>query len=137
MPKTTTSRAPRGPRFERLTAWQAVRELNHALFRQTLNWSDEHRAFLGEELRASVAAAATHIVLGSIEPDARGFRRQLSVAIGKLARVDAAWGLARDQELVDVEAWGVIEALRDHAERLTRGLYAALGRKAAAAGRRV
>lgn len=137
MPKTPSGRAPRQPRFERLTAWQAVHELNRALLRQTLDWPEEHRGFLGEELRTSATAAATHIVLGSIEADSRGFRRQLSAAIGKLARVDSTWQLVRDLNLVDGETWGAIEALRDHAERLTRGLYAALGRKtAAAAGRR-
>lgn len=136
MPKSESRRTPRQPRFERLTAWQAVHDLSRAVFRQTLRWPAEHQQVLGDELRSSATAAATHIVLGSTESDTAGFRRQLSVAIGKLARVDSAWQLVQDLKLVDAETWGEIEALRDHAERLTRGLYTALGRRAATRARR-
>jgi four helix bundle protein len=131
MPKTKTARALRQPRYERLTAWQAAHDLNLAIFRETLRWPEEHRQVLADELRTSATAAATHIMLGSLETDARGFRRQLSVALGKLARVDSTWALVQDLKLVSPETWGEIETMRDHAERLTRGLYAALGRKEA------
>lgn len=121
----------RPPRYERLTAWQATHELNLALYRETVRWPEEHRESLGQEIRTSATAAAVHIILGSMEPDAKGFRRQLGVAVGKLARVGSAWWLVQDLGLAVAETWGEIEAKRDHAERLTRGLYAALGRKGA------
>jgi hypothetical protein len=104
---------------------------NLAIFRETVRWPEEHRQVLGDELRTSATAAATHIMLGSMETDSRGFRGQLSMAVGKLARVDSTWQLVQDLNLVDRERWGEIEAMRDHAERLTRGLYAALGRQTA------
>jgi four helix bundle protein len=128
MPKLKRPRAPRQPRYERLTAWQAVHDLTLAIYRETFSWPEEHQQVLADELRTSATAAATAIVLGSMETDARGFRRHLSVAIGKLARVDCAWELVQRLEVVQPERWGEIEAKRDHAERLTRGLYAALGR---------
>lgn len=123
-----TPRPARRPRYERLTAWQAVHQLTQALFDVTLRWP-RRNALYGEELRASAIAAVQHLVLGSFEPDNAGFRRQVDVSIGKLARIGAAWLIVRDLELVKAEVWGEIEAKRDHAERLTRGLYVALGRK--------
>lgn len=119
------------PRYERLTAWQAAHELNLAIHRETVRWPEEHRNSLGQEIRASATAAAVHIVLGSMESDGRGFRRELGMAVGKLARVGSAWRLVQDLGLAIAETWGEIEAMRDHAEKLTRGLYTALGRKGA------
>ena len=130
MPKLKSTRAPRPPRYRRLTAWQAAHELTLAIYRITLTWPRD-RAPVGDELRAAVTAAATAIVIGSVEPDAAGFRLQLRCALGKLARVDSTWQLAHDLQFVNSETWGEIEAKRDHAERLTRGLYVAIGRKSA------
>ncbi len=120
----------RGSRHERLTAWQAADALTQLIFRETLAWTRGNEA-LAEELRGSAVAAANCIVVGSLAPDQAGFRRELDRAVGKLVRVGAAWALAKDIGPMRPETWGEIEARRDHAERLVRGLYAALGRRVA------
>jgi hypothetical protein len=129
MQKAGKSRPRRAPRFERLTAWQAVHALTLALYRETVRWPEQHQDVLAHELRTSATAAEVHLMLGSAAPDAAGFRRQLDAGLGKLARVGSAWAVVQDLGMVKPECWGEIEAMRDHAERLTRGLYVALGRR--------
>lgn len=128
-PTTRRPRIPARSRHERLTAWQACDALTRALYHETFTWHDEHLAVLGEELRKSATAAVTQIVLGSAAGDDRAFRAHLCTALGKLARIDSVWLTARDAGVVSQERWGEIEASRDHAEQLTRGLYLALGRR--------
>jgi hypothetical protein len=118
------------PRHERLTAWQACDALTRALYRETASWDEEYLGVLGEELRKGATAAIVQIVLGSVSGNDRAFRKHLRTALGKLARLDAAWLMARDLGVVPPERWGELEAMRDHAEQLTRGLYLALGRRA-------
>lgn len=118
---------PKTPRHERLTAWQATDALTYSLFEVTFS-TLRRDPEIGEELRSSAVAAVHHIMLGSVAPDTAGFRRELNVAVGKLVRVGATWELVRELELVKPDTWGEIEARRDHAERLVRGLYVALGR---------
>lgn len=122
--------APRQPRHERLTAWQAADDLTKALFLVTFTTIRKHPE-IGDELRKSAIAVTQNIEEGTWERDNAGFRRCLKIAIGKLARISGAWLVVQDLKLVKPELWGEIEAKRDHAERLTRGLYVALGRKGA------
>jgi four helix bundle protein len=122
----------RQPRHERLTVWQATDDLTHSIYRITFT-TLKKEVEIGDELRTSAVAAVSHIVTGAYERDKAGFRRQLDVTIGKLARIDSTWDLVRELKLVNPEVWGEIEAKRDHAERLARGLYVALGRKEAGA----
>lgn len=131
MPMSNTNRpSPGQPRHERLTAWQATDDLTHSIYRVTFTTLKKEVA-IADELRTSAIAAVTHIVSGAYQRDNAGFRRQLDVTIGKLVRIGSTWELVRDLKLVNPEVWGEIEAKRDHAERLTRGLYVALGRKGA------
>lgn len=120
-------RAPRQPRYERLTAWKAADELTKALFLVTFTTLRKHPE-IGDELRKSAIAVKQHIEMGTWERDNAGFRRELKIAIGKLARISGVWIVVKDLKLLKPEIWGEIEAKRDHAERLTRGLHAALGR---------
>jgi len=120
---------PRQPRYERLTAWQACHDLTLAVFRESVGWQKEHQDTLADELRKSLTAAVTHIMIGADETDEKGFRRELNLSLGKLARFESTWEVVKETGLVTPEAWGEIEAKRDHAEHLVRGLYYAIGRK--------
>jgi hypothetical protein len=119
---------PKTPRHERLTAWQATDALAYSLFEVSFS-ALKKDPDIADELRTSAVAAVNHIVMGTLEPDRAGFRRELNVAVGKLMRIGSAWEMVRELELVKPDIWGEIEAKRDHAERLVRGLYVALGRK--------
>lgn len=123
---TYVPRTPANARHERLTAWQACDTLALALYKETFGWRDDGLTDLADDIRQSVTAAVTRIVIGSAAGEDREFRRQLSIALGKLARLGCLWLIARDAHAVSPERWGELEASRDHAEQLTRGLYLAL-----------
>lgn len=127
------TRAPRQPRYERLTAWKAADQLTKTLFLVTFTTLRRHPE-IGDELRKSAIAVTQYIEMGTWEKDNAGFRRMLKVAIAKLVRISGAWLVVKDLKMLKPELWGEIEARRDHAERLTRGLYVALGRKSRTEG---
>lgn len=140
---TTTTTAPRKPRLqrhERLTAWQACHALAIQLYKATSTWSSAAREDgFAEDVRLSAMRAALHVQLGAAESTREGFMHELHTALGKLARLDALLELARDVGELKPERFGELEASRDHAEKLVRGLLAALSRekpgKAPASGR--
>lgn len=53
----------------------------------------------------------------------------LDISLGSLAELSYIFLLARDLGYIKAEIWGEIEAIRDHAGRLTWGLYRALAAK--------
>jgi hypothetical protein len=53
----------------------------------------------------------------------------LDISLGSLAELSYILRLARDLGYLKAEVWGETEALRDHAGRLTWGLYRSLGSK--------
>jgi four helix bundle protein len=57
------------------------------------------------------------------------FRRFLDISLGSLSELSYILLLARDLSYLKVEEWGEIEALRDHAGRLTSGLYRSVNSK--------
>jgi four helix bundle protein len=125
------------PRYEKLQAWVACHELNLAIIEATMTWSPPQRAdVMAEEARKAGIHAATNIMLGSGLGDRRQFRRHLSIAVGKLARLGAILEMAKEVGLLPPETWGELEALRDHAARLTGGLYASLDRRKRVTGPR-
>lgn len=126
MHRSPPSGAPVRPRYERLTAWQACDDLTRALYRETFRWKAGAEDPLADEIRKSATAAVTHIMLGSAEPDRGGFRRELEVALGKLARLASALVTAKDVGWLNATDWGELEARRDHAEQLVRGLWRAV-----------
>lgn len=138
---TTTASKPRLQRHERLTAWQACHALTIQLYKTTSTWSSDAREDgFAEDVRLSAMRAALHVQLGSAESTREGFMHELQVALGKLARLSALLELARDFGEMKPERYGELEASRDHAEKLVRGLFAALKRekpkKPSASGRR-
>jgi four helix bundle protein len=64
-------------------------------------------------------------VEGSAKRGRREFRRFLDITLGSLAELSYILVLAKDLEYLRPESWGEIEAMRDHAGRLTWGLYRA------------
>jgi four helix bundle protein len=70
-----------------------------------------------------------NIAEGSAKRGSREFRRFLDSALGSLAELSYTLLLARDVGYLTPEVWGEIEALRDHAGKLTWGLYRAIRRK--------
>jgi four helix bundle protein len=128
---TTLPRTARpGKRHEQLKAWVACHELVLAIYRCTSAWPTIERYTLTSQARRAAFSAAVNIAEGSAKRGAREFRRFLDTSVGSLAELSYVLLLARDLGYLTAENWGEIEALRDHAGRLTWGLYQSLAKKA-------
>jgi four helix bundle protein len=80
------------------------------------------------QVRRAAYSAAANIAEGSARLGHAEFRKYLNITLGSLAELSYALRLARDLEYLKLEEWGEMEALRDHAARLTWGLYRSLRR---------
>jgi four helix bundle protein len=115
-------------RHEGLKAWLACHELVLALYRATHGWPVEERYALSLQVRRAAYSAAANIAEGSATRGHRQFRKYLDTALGSLSELSYSLLLARDLDYLPRETWGELEALRDHAGRLTWGLYASVAR---------
>ena len=68
-------------------------------------------------------SAGANIAEGVAKGTAREFRRFLDISIGSLGELSYILLAARDSGLLSQSEFGELEALRDHANRLTWGLY--------------
>ena len=114
---------------ERLKAWHASNDLAKAVFRVSAEWPMEHQEVLGDEVRTSARKACEALEVGAMLGDPVEFLEQTIEACGKLGRLWSTLILARDENLVSRKDYGEMEALRDHATRLTWGLRTHLRRK--------
>jgi four helix bundle protein len=124
------STAPSGSKpYTQLKAWGACHELFLRVYRATRRWGRPDSWELGSQARRAAFSSAANIAEGCAKRGSREFRRFLDVALGSLAELSYALMAAKDVGLLPPEVWGELEALRDHASRLTWGLYAAIGRR--------
>ncbi len=120
---------PRTKPHERLKAWHACHDLARVVFRVSAGWPLEHQEVLGDEVRSSARKAAEALERGATLRVPGEFHEQTVEACGKLGRLWSGLILARDEAMVNQEDYGELEALRDHATRLTWGLRTHLRRK--------
>jgi four helix bundle protein len=118
-----------GKRHERLKAWASCHELALAIYRLTKDWPTSEQYGLTSQARRAAYSASANIAEGSAKRGTREFRRYLDISLGSLSELSYVLLLARDLGYLQPEGWGEIEALRDHAGRLTWGLYRAVDRK--------
>jgi four helix bundle protein len=119
------------PRHVGLKAWVACHELALAIYRITADWPAREQYGLTSQARRAAYSGAANIAEGSAKRGNREFRRYLNIALGSIAELSYVLLLAKDLRYVSPEAWGEVEALRDHAGRLTWGLYRSLESKSA------
>jgi four helix bundle protein len=121
-------------RHEGLKAWVACHELVLAVYRITSRWPTREQYGLTSQARRAAYSAAANIAEGSARRGSREFCRFLNISLGSISELSYVLLLARDLDYLKGEEWGETEALRDHAGRLTWGLYRSLGTKRAALG---
>lgn len=117
--------------YERFTAWQACHELALAVYRSSELWPVQERFGLAAQARRAAFSAASNLVEGSARRGPAEFRRFLDISLGSLSELAYVLLLLRDLEILNQAEWGTLEALRDHAGKLTWGLYHAVARRAA------
>jgi four helix bundle protein len=115
-----------GKRHEALKSWSACHDLTLAVYRATRRWPSQEMYGLTSQARRAACSAAANIAEGSAKRGSAEFRRFLNITLGSLSELSYILLLARDLEYLKSEEWGEIEALRDHAGRLTWGLYRAI-----------
>ncbi|HEU5170535.1 MAG TPA: four helix bundle protein [Gemmatimonadales bacterium] len=125
-PETANNSKP----HERLTAWAACHDLVVAVYRATADWPPPELHGLGTQARRASVSAAANIAEGAAKRGSREFRRYLDIAFGSLTELECLLLIARDVNVLSPAAFGELEALRDHASRLTWGLYRAMRRAA-------
>jgi four helix bundle protein len=116
-------------RHEGLKAWVACHELVLAVYRTTSRWPSREQYGLTSQARRAAYSAAANIAEGSAKKGSREFCRFLNISLGSISELSYVLLLGRDLEYLKAEEWGEIEALRDHAGRLTWGLYRSLDPK--------
>jgi four helix bundle protein len=131
LPMVTRESAPRARKpYERFKAWVACHSLVLAVYRCSAQWPKDELYGLTSQARRAAASAALNIAEGSAKRGAKEFRRYLDISLGSLSELAYILLLANDLGILPRETFGEVEALRDHASRLTWGLYSAVGRKA-------
>lgn len=117
--------------YERFKAWAACHQLVLAVYRETGTWPRSETHGLTAQARHAAFSAALNLAEGSAKRGAREFRRYLDMSLGSLSELACILLIARDVGVLDGSAFGEVEVLRDHASRLTWGLYRALRRQLA------
>jgi four helix bundle protein len=113
----------------------ACHELVLAIYRETRRWPTTEQYGLTSQARRSAYSAAANIAEGAAKRGTREFRRFLDISLGSLSELSYILQLARELEYLKPKEWGEVEALRDHAGRLTWGLYRAVDRTPSGAQR--
>lgn len=126
--KTTVATKP----YERFKAWEACHQLVQDVFKLTSRWPKDERYGLTAQARRAAVSAAANICEGSARRGSREFRRFLDLSLGSLTEVAYLLRLGADLKYSSPEQHMEIEILRDHASRLTWGLYHAVAKRAAA-----
>jgi four helix bundle protein len=97
------------------------------VYRCSVQWPSDERFGLVSQGRRAAYSAAANIAEGSAKPGPRQFRHHLDLGLGSLSELAYILMLCRDLGYLAPHEWGELEALRDHAGRLTWGLYRSLG----------
>jgi four helix bundle protein len=127
-PTTGPAATNHGARHKSLKAWVACHELVLAVYRETRRWPQTEQYGLTSQARRSAYSAAANIAEGAAKRGTREFRRFLDISLGSLSELSYILQLAKELGYLKPEEWGQVEALRDHAGRLTWGLYRVIDR---------
>ncbi len=130
MSASRNPQSPDGKRYQGLKAWTACHALFLDVHRRTEFWPRSERYELASQARRAAFSAAVNIVEGCSRNTAKQFKSFLSVSLGSLAELSYTLLAAKDVGLLSIGSYGEVEALRDHANQLTWGLYRAVSQRA-------
>jgi four helix bundle protein len=116
-------------RHQKLKSWSACHDLALKVYQFSRAWPRQEEYGLIAQARRAAYSAAANIAEGAAKRGNAEFRRFLDISLGSLSELSYILLLARDLSYLKVEEWGEIEALRDHAGRLTSGLYRSVNSK--------
>ncbi len=108
-------------------AWQRAIDLAVACYRLCERFPQPEGRELGTEIVQSAAAVPTAIAIGQEEAEAAEYRQQLSVANGKLARLEALFDLAERLGFASEQDTAPARTLIAHLHELIATLHDRLG----------
>lgn len=111
---------------ERLQAWKLCHELVLAVYGVTGSFPKHELYGLTSQARRAAFSAAVNIAEGSAKRGSTEFRRFLDISVGSLAELAYTLRLARDLEILSVDDWNRVDALRRRAGYVTWQLYRAV-----------
>ncbi len=112
--------------YERFEAWQRCHELILEVYRVTKTFPQDEQFGLTSQSRRAAFSAAANIAEGSARRGPGELRRFLDISLGSLSELSYALRVARDLGFLADEDWRTLVILRDHAGKLTWGLYRAV-----------
>jgi four helix bundle protein len=116
--------------YERLHAWKLCHELVLAVYSATASFPRQELYGLTSQARRAAFSAAVNIAEGAAKRGPREFRRFIDISIGSLAELAYTLRLAKELQLLSVDGWNRIDALRRRAGFVTWRLYRAVGNAA-------
>jgi four helix bundle protein len=114
--------------YEKFDAWRVTHELALEVYRITEKWPTTERYQLTSQTRRAALSVPTNIAEGAAKRGPREFRRYLDISLGSLSELSYLLRFSKDLGLLDTEAYGVLDQLRDRAGRLILRLYACMVR---------
>ena len=112
--------------YEWFQAWQLCHELTILVYRHTGGFPKSELYGLTSQARRAAFSAAANIAEGSAKRGRAEFRRYLDMSLGSLSELASILRLARDLDMITESQMLELMALRDHAGRVTWGLYRSL-----------
>jgi four helix bundle protein len=122
--------------YEKFEAWHLCHKLSLAVYRETTTFPASERYGLTSQARRAAFSAAANIAEGAMKHGVREFRRYLDISLGSLSELSYTLLLARDLKYLSKKEYEEINALRDHAGRVTWGLYRSMGHRKTQKGER-
>jgi four helix bundle protein len=114
--------------FERFEAWQRCHELSLAVYRVTSSWPPAERYGLTSQVRRAAVSAEANLAEGAAKRGRAEFRRYLDISLGSLSEVACLLRLATDLGILKEPLSIELNAIREHASKLTWLLYRSVAR---------
>jgi len=109
--------------YERLHAWKLCHELVLAVYDATASFPKQELYGLTSQARRAAFSAAVNIAEGAAKRGSAEFRRFIDMSVGSLAELAYTLRLAKDLQLLSVDDWNRVDALRRRAGFVTWRLY--------------
>ena len=109
--------------YERLHAWKLCHELVLAVYHATASFPKQELYGLTSQARRAAFSAAVNIAEGAAKRGSVEFRRFIDISVGSLAELAYTLRLAKDLQLLSVDEWNRVDALRRRAGFVTWRLY--------------
>ncbi len=112
--------------YRDLEAWKVGMELALDAFAVASHLPATERFELGSQIRRAAVSIPSNVAEGQANGPGRRYHNHVRIALGSLAELETLVELVRRRNLLPLDALRTIDALLQHAGRLTHGLERSL-----------